>query len=155
MHTLTLQQLRATNDAGGIASVTLKALGEAFFVQVDTRNGKAAMLAKTRSTEPRGFGNPMQALNLLRKLGLVVGAFDVALWNPEQKNTARTRPDRTEALKRTHEAAEHDKWFRAQVEKAIKEADDPTTKWVSDEEAKTGWARKRAELAKLVKGDVA
>jgi hypothetical protein len=155
MHTLTLEQLRATSDAGGIVGVTLKALGEAFFVQIDTINGRAAMLAKARSHEPRGFGNPLQALNLLRKLGLVVGSFDVACWNPEQKSTARTRPDRTEALKRTHEAAEHDKWFRAQVEEAIKEADDPNTKWVMHEDAEASWAKKRAELVKRIEGDVA
>ncbi len=155
MHTLTLKQLRATNDAGGIVSVTLKALGAAFFVQVDTINGRAAMLAKARSHEPRGFSNPVQALNLLHTLGLVVGVFDVAGWNQKQKSTVRTRPDRTEALKRTHEAAEHDKWFRAQVEEAIREADDPNTKWVAHEDVEDSWAKKRAELVKRIEGDVA
>ena len=71
MHTLTLEQLRATTDAGGIVGVTLKALGGVFFVQVETRNGDAAVLAKARSSEPRSFGNPGQALNLLLGLGLV------------------------------------------------------------------------------------
>ncbi len=155
MYTLTLEQLRAASDAGGIVGVTLKALGEAFFIEIDTKNGKAAMLSKARSNEPRSFGNPVQALNLLRKLGLVIGAFDVAGWNPEQKPTVRTRPDRTEALKRTYQAAEHDKWFRAQVEEALKEADDPNTQWISHEDAKAGWAKKRAELMKRIEGDAA
>ncbi|NWB49212.1 hypothetical protein [Pseudomonas gingeri] len=151
MHTLTLEQLRATTDAGGIVGVTLKALGGVFFVQVETRNGDAAVLAKARSSEPRSFGNPGQALNLLLGLGLVVGAFDVALWNPEDKSANRTRPDRAEALKRTHGAAEHDKWFREQVQQGLAEADDPNTQWVSHEEAKSSWAAKRAELAKRIK----
>ena len=33
------------------------------------------------------------------------------------------RPDRAEALKRAHEAAEHDAWFREQVRSALDEAD--------------------------------
>jgi TrfA protein len=44
----------------------------------------------------------------------------------------------------------HDKWFRAEVDAAIKEADDPDTVWVSNEDAKREWGEKRAELVKLV-----
>ena len=47
-----------------------------------------------------------------------------------------------------HEAAQHDKWFRAEVAEAIKEADDPATVWVSNEEAKSSWAKQRAKLLK-------
>lgn len=152
MHTLTLEQLRATTDAGGVAGVTLKAQGGAFYVQVDTRNGGEAVLAKARSSEPRGFGNPAQALTLLRGLGLAVGSFDVKDWNPEDRSTARTRPDRAEALKRTHEAAEYDKWFRAEVAQGLIEADDPNTQWVLNEEAEAGWEKKRAALLKRIEG---
>ena len=52
-----------------------------------------------------------------------------------------------------HETAAHDKWFRAQVEDAINEAGDPATAWVSNEEAKAGWAKKRAELIKRIKAE--
>ncbi len=155
MYTLTLEQLRTTNKAGGIVGVTLKALGGVFFVEIGTKNGEAAMLSKARSKEPRSFSNPIQALYLLRKLGLFVGDFDTVGWNPEQKRITRTRPDRAEALKRTHQAAEHDKWFRAQVEEALEEADDPNTKWISHEDAKASWAKKRAELMKRIEGDTA
>jgi len=31
------------------------------------------------------------------------------------------------AMKRAHEAAAHDRWFRSQVEEALREADDPST----------------------------
>jgi hypothetical protein len=119
---LTLEQLRATTDAGGVAGVTLKAQGGAFYVQVHTRNGGEAVLVKARSTQPRGFGNPARALTVLRGLGLAVGSFDVKDWNSDDKATMRTRPDRAAALKRMHEAAEHDKWFRAQVEQGLAEA---------------------------------
>ena len=60
----------------------------------------------------------------------------------------RARADTAERMRRTHEAALHDKWFREQVGQAVKEADDPNTEWVSQEDAKASWARKRAELVK-------
>lgn len=44
-------------------------------------------------------------------------------------------------------------WFRAEVELALKEADDPNTQWVSNEEAEASWAKKRAELLKRVAGE--
>ncbi|WP_446662251.1 antitoxin PaaA2 family protein, partial [Escherichia coli] len=57
-----------------------------------------------------------------------------------------TRPDRAEALKRAHEAAAYDAWFREQVQAAI---DDPRPA-LSHEEAKSLFAaRKKA----LLKGD--
>jgi hypothetical protein len=152
MHTLTLDQLRATTDAGGVAGVTLKAQGGAFFVQIDTRNGGEAVLAKARSSEPRSFGNPVQALALLRGLGLVVGSFDVEQWNPDDKVGVRTRPDRAKALKHTHEAAEHDKWFREQVQQGLAEADDPNTEWVSHEIVKDDMQRQREALQARIAG---
>ena len=45
------------------------------------------------------------------------------------------RPDAAARMKRAHEAAAYDAWFRAQVDAGIKEADDPATQWVSHEES--------------------
>lgn len=153
METLTLGQLRATTDAGGVAGVTLTAQGSSFYVQVETRSGGEAILAKARSSEPRGFGNPAQALALLHGLGLAVGSFDMKNWNPDDRSTARTRPDRAEALRQTHEAAGYDRWFRGEVEQGLTEADDPETKWVTNEEAEAGWEKKRAALLKRSGGE--
>jgi hypothetical protein len=152
MHTLTLEQLRATTDAGGVAGVTLKAQGGAFYVQIGTRNGGEAVLAKARSREPRSFGNPTQVLTLLRSIGLAVGSFDVKNWNPDDKASIRRRPDRAEALKRTHEAAEHDKWFRAQVEQGLAEADGPNTQWVPHDVVKDDMLRQREMLKARITG---
>lgn len=41
-------------------------------------------------------------------------------------------------------------WFLEEVAQALKEADDPNTEWVSNEEAKASWAQQRAELLKRV-----
>lgn len=64
----------------------------------------------------------------------------------------KTRADTSERMRRAHKAAAHDKWFRGEVAQAIREADDPNTEWVSNEDAKTGWAKKRAELVKRIEG---
>ena len=53
-----------------------------------------------------------------------------------------------ERLRRAHEAAAHDKWFRAEVEQAIKEADAPDAQWVSHADVVASWKKERAELLK-------
>ncbi|CAM5216406.1 hypothetical protein CDEF62S_00151 [Castellaniella defragrans] len=45
------------------------------------------------------------------------------------------RPDAAARMKRAHEAAAYDAWFRAQVDAGIKEAADPATQWISHEDA--------------------
>lgn len=40
----------------------------------------------------------------------------------------------------------HDAWFRAEVEQALKEADDPAIEQISDENMKSEWELRRAEL---------
>ena len=152
MQTLTLEQLRTTTEAGGITGVTLKAQSGDFIVQIDTLRGDAAVLAKARSTEPRRFGNPAQALSLLHGLGLTVGTFDIEQWSPDEKSTARTRPDRAQALRDTHQAAGYDQWFRAQVEQGLAEADAADTRWIPQESAKEDMQRQREALQALAKG---
>ena len=58
----------------------------------------------------------------------------------------KSRVDASERLRFAHEAAGHDKWFREQVDLAIKEADAPDAQWVSAADAKASWKKKRAEL---------
>ena len=48
----------------------------------------------------------------------------------------------------TVDAAEHDAWFRGEVEKALLEAADPNVKWVAHEEVAADWRRRRADLVK-------
>lgn len=61
------------------------------------------------------------------------------------------RPDSAERLKHAHEAAAYDTWFRSQIEEGIKEADDPNTKWVSNEDAQKHFAAKRQALEQRLK----
>ena len=46
MQSMTIEQLRAASNAGGVSGVTLKGEGGAFLVQIDTRSGSGAVLSK-------------------------------------------------------------------------------------------------------------
>ena len=51
-------------------------------------------------------------------------------------------------VQRQRQAREHDAWFRAEVEQSMREADDPDTRRISQEDARSSWRRQRAELVK-------
>lgn len=122
MHSMTLEQLRATAHAGGVKGVTLKGQGGGFVLEIATRSGQDAVLTKARSTEPRRFGNPASALIVLRDLGITVAQLDATDWNPDQKDASRSRPRRAEALREAHEAAAYNQWLAAEIQASI---DDP------------------------------
>ena len=127
MQSLSLDQLRAATQAGGIASVTLKADGGAFVVAFATRNGDDGLLVTTRARHPRRFNDLRKAVVLLHEMGIASMQLDATHWNPDEAAAGTPRPDRSEVLKRAHEAAAHDRWFRAQLEEALREADDTAT----------------------------
>jgi hypothetical protein len=43
---------------------------------------------------------------------------------------------------------QHADWFQGEVERALREADDPTAMRISNKEVKAKWSRQRAELVK-------
>lgn len=49
------------------------------------------------------------------------------------------------------EKAEYDAWFRAEVEAALREADDPNAEWVPNEQVEAEWEVRKAELLARVK----
>ena len=106
-------------------------------------------LAATRSREVRIFKKLETLVGYLKDLG--VSRFDVnaADYDPEGGKTV-ARPDTSAVLKRAHEAAAHDKWFREQVADAIAEADAPGAEWVPHEVVKADMAKQRAALQKRI-----
>lgn len=142
MQSMTLEQLRVANNAGGISGVTLKGQGGAFLVQIATRNGSDAVLSKARGGEPRRFGNPIAALSLLRDLGITVGQFDASDWNPAEKVVNRRDDARAQVLRGAHEAAAYNQWLAAEIQEAI---DDPRPSVPHDEVV----ARMDARIARL------
>lgn len=98
-------------------------------------------LAAQRSRQVRLFRKLETLVSYLRGVGIARFEVDAANYNPEAA-TATRRPDRAEALKRAHEAAAYDTWFREQVQASI---DDPRPS-VPDEEARAKFAARKAEL---------
>jgi hypothetical protein len=146
MQSMTLEQLRTVSEAGGVSSVTLKGQGGDFHVKIDTRNGSVAVLAKARSSEPRRFGNPATALNVLRDVGITVGQFDASEWNPaEREPVERSSDKRAQALRKAHEAAAYNEWLAAEIQEAI---DDPRTNLQHDD----AMAKMDADIAALMAG---
>ncbi|MEX2498337.1 MAG: hypothetical protein WD397_05625 [Wenzhouxiangellaceae bacterium] len=119
---MTLEQLRTANETGGVAGVTLKGRGGAFFVQITTRSGAGAVLAKARSSEPRLFVNPAAALNVLRDIGITIGRFDASEWDPAEREPVSGTNGRAEALRKAHKAAAYNEWLAVEIQAAI---DDP------------------------------
>ncbi len=119
MQSMTLEQLRATTSAGGVTGVTLKGQGCGFFIEIATRSGQDAFLVKARSTEPRRFGNPTTALNVLREIGIVVAKIDATNWDPDQKDMTRSRQSRAEAMRNAHEAAAYNEWLATEIQVSL------------------------------------
>jgi len=130
MRSITLEQLRSVNNSGGVSNVTLKGEGGAFLVKVDTRSGARAVLAKARSNEPRRFGNPAAALNVLRTIGITAGQFDASEWDPSAKEPTTGRRGRAEALRKAHKASAYTDWLNTEIQSAI---DDPRANIGHDE----------------------
>ncbi len=99
-------------------------------------------LAAQRSRQVRLFRRFETMVSYLKDVG--IGQFDVDAANFDPQATKRIRPDRSDALKRAHEAAAYDNWFRAQVQASL---DDPRPS-IPDTEVKAHFAARRDALRK-------
>jgi hypothetical protein len=123
MKTLDVSQATAAAHSGGVLSAILKADGGSFYVELETRTAGVAVLVTSNNRRPRAFRNPVKALEVIRELGLQTGRFSLEAWRPGEADLERpSRPDRAQALKRTHMNAAYDNWVREQVQEVI---DDP------------------------------
>lgn len=98
-------------------------------------------LAAQRSRQVRLFRKFETLVSYLKAIGIARFDVDATSYDAETAQSAR-RPDRAEALKRAHEAAAHDAWFREQVQASI---DDPRPS-VPDDEARAMFAARKAIL---------
>lgn len=96
-------------------------------------------LAAQRSRQTRIFRKLETLVAYLKGLGIARFEVDAANYEPE---IASKRPDRAEALKRAHEAAAYENWFRTQVQASF---DDPRPS-VPDKEARARFALRKAAL---------
>ena len=116
--------------------------------EVVVRYGKASRALAIKKGQVRIFRKLDTLDNFLRGIGLPQYQVDSRQFDAQALKSSRTNAAASQRLKRVHSAAAYDKWFSDEIDQAIKEADDPATKWVSNEDAKAGWAKRRAELVK-------
>jgi hypothetical protein len=144
MQLLTLEQLRAAQQAGGVLMVTLYGEGAAFVIQIETRRGPAQLVKARRahtSPEVRRFADPRKALLLLRDLGILEARIDSQQWRPEDQARERvSRPDRAAHLKAAHEALSHTEWLQQKVDAARAGLEDGSNDRIASDE----WERIRA-----------
>lgn len=139
--------LRRLVDAG--AHVGAEVVGGAGGWGVVISYGRASQtLAATRGA-PRTWRQFETLAGYLKELGIVEYRVNTAEFAPGA--AAGTQDDKrsataSERMKRAHQAAAHDTWFREQVQASI---DDPRPS-VDDAVAKKQFAAKRAALAKRV-----
>jgi len=116
--------------------------------------GMAERALSVRRGAVRVFRKLETLVNYLREIGITQFTVNAANYDPAA-TTRPGRPDTSARMKRAHDAAEHDKWFREQVEEGIRQANDPNTVWVSNDEVNAMSAKRRAEWAKQAKDRVA
>jgi len=102
-------------------------------------------LAATRSKKVRTFRKLDSLVTYLHDLGIHHLEVDATQYEKVGVQT-RARPDQSEAMRKTHEAAEYDRWFRARVEQSLLVADDPATKWISHETVQASMQKQREAL---------
>jgi len=98
-------------------------------------------LAAQRSRQVRLFRKLETLVGYLKALGIAHFEVDAAQYDPLE-TSPRARPDRSLALKRAHEAAAYEAWFREQVQASIDD-DRPA---MADEDARRIFAAKKAAL---------
>jgi len=135
-------------EAGTVRNAHVVARPEGWSVQVRYGQNERTLIAQ-RGRHTRLFRRLDTLVSYLKDVGIAEFDVDATDYAPDASRAA-ARPDRSEALRKTHEAAAYDAWFREEVQLALDEADDPNTVWVSHEEVKADWERQRAELSKLI-----
>lgn len=152
MQLLTLEQLRATQQAGAVLSVTLRGAGPAFEIQIETRRGPAKLVKSRKARtapEVRRFADPRKALLLLRELGISEAHIDSQQWRPEEQAFERvSRPDRAAHLKAAHEALSHTEWLQQKVDAAREGLERGTNARIGTDEWAAIRAAKQAKRAR-------
>jgi len=112
---------------------------------------QARAVAAQRSRRMRLWRNLNTAAAYVQN-ELGVERFEVDMSELDIAAEDRSRPDAAERQRQLREAAEHDAWFRAQVQEALDGLKDGTNRLVPDAEWQQWVAEKRASLQSRIKG---
>jgi hypothetical protein len=116
-------------QAGAIQSAQVLGQSGGWAVMVRYGN-RECPLAAQRSQKMRLFRSLETLANYLKGIGIAQFEVNATQFDPVASNRTQ-RPDRALALRRTHESAAYDAWFREQVQHSL---DDPRPS-VPDDEA--------------------
>src|SRR6266567_2616305 len=114
---VTLQRLV---EAGAVQSAEV--VGQPGGWEILVKYGMVEQALAARRGAVRIFSRFETLVNYLKNIGISQFNVNASNYDPAEK---RARPDSAERMKRTFDAADHDKWFREQVEEGIRQADDP------------------------------
>jgi hypothetical protein len=137
--------LTRLNEAGVVSQVSVIAQQGGWTVMIKYGASQAALMAQ-RSGKVRVFKRFETLAGYLKELGIHRFEVDITDFDPANRGGV-TRPDRSEALKRAHEAAAFDEatyeaWFRKQVQDSL---DDPRPT-IAHEDVKAYFAARKAVL---------
>jgi hypothetical protein len=119
-----------------------------FAVLVNYGENQRAVAAQ-RSRQIRIWRNLNTAAAYVRdELGLA--RFEIDMTEHDPSAVERKRPDTAERQRQLHEAAEHDAWFRGQVQKALVGIKDGSNPEISEEAWAARAKAKRAELERSI-----
>lgn len=108
------------------------------------KDGQTSRALAVRRGSMRVFRRFETLVGYLRKLGLERYDVDASAYAPEE--SSRRRPDTAERMERIHDAAEHDRWFRAEVQRTLDDIERGAVGLVPHGEHRRGWRGKRARL---------
>lgn len=106
-------------------------------------------VAAQRSRRMRIWRNLNTAATYVREeLGL--SRFEIDMTDHDPAAVERKRPDTAERQRQIHEAAEHDAWFRGEVQKALDGIKDGSNAVIPDDEWAARAKAKRADLQRRI-----
>lgn len=117
--------------------------------EIFVKYGMVEQALAARRGAVRIFSRFETLVNYLKNIGISQFNVNASNFNPAER---RARPDASERMKRTYSAADHDKWFREQVEEGIRQADAPDAVWVSHEDVIKEMHRQRETIKARIAG---
>lgn len=116
------------------------------------RYGMKEQALAARRGAVRIFSRFETLVSYLKGIGISQFNVNASNYDPAEK---RARPDSAERMRRTFDAAEHDAWFREQVQEAVNEADRPDAVWLSDDDVRAMSRQRREEWRRRAESSAA
>lgn len=129
-------------DAGVVSGISVIAQQGGWSIMIKYGASEAALMAQ-RSGKVRVFKRFETLAGYLKDFGINRFEVDITDYDPANSSGV-ARPDRSEALKRAHEAAAYETWFIEQVQASL---DDPRPA-IAHEDIEAYFAKRREEVLK-------